>query len=535
MKKRNELLIILFSLISFITTTYANERDSLAHLLTNKGIEKLEVGTPVSLLKKKEISILTIPARPLFEPAAIARAREVIQGLTAAGNFISTLTGADLVQLPVGIKQEVGNITYILGIGDIKLKSTYAELEVYLSVDAPQFETPLIFGASDVKFSKNGGIVGGARLGLLGDFPIDIEAGKSIIILKAFGDSGGCYADVDCNGLLGLGVEADVIFSRDWVKPTDDQGTVLPFPQRVQGNFSTTLEGWEDLIVDVSLPNFVINGVEDVGFSLDKAVFDFSSKTTPGDVIFPTNYESPFADEMGKPTANWEGFYMNQLVVTLPEQFSNNGGTRIQAELNNLIIDDGGISTLFKLNNLLPINEGNINGWAFSIDTFKLDVVRNQFRESGLAGELIIPLFSEEDAAGNPIYLPENNFEYSAIINPGNQYLFSISPLIDHEYPIKMLKAKATLAATSSLTLEYTDGEFVAEAILNGALSIDGEFTEGKRLNLPAVTFENFTISNQKNYIKNVGNWGNPGNIPVTFGAFKLVVKKKKKKKEEEE
>ena len=244
------------------------------------------------------------------ELKAIARARKVIKGLTEAGNFISTLTGADLIKLPVGIKQEVGNVTYILGIGDIKLKPTYAELEVYLSVDAPQFEEPLIFGSSDVKFSKNGGIVGGAKLGLLGDFPIDIQEGKSIIILKAFDGNGGCYADVDCNGLLGLGIEADVIFSRDWVKPTNEQGTVLAYPERVQGNFSLAIEGWEDLIVDVSLPNFVINGVEDIGFSLEKAIFDFSSKTTPADVTFPANYESPFVNEMGKPTASWEGFFM---------------------------------------------------------------------------------------------------------------------------------------------------------------------------------------------------------------------------------
>ena len=100
------------------------------------------------------------------------------------------------------------------------------------------------------------------------------------------------------------------------------------------------------------------------------------------------------------------------------------------------------MSTLFKLNNLLPLNEGNINGWAFSIDTFKLDVVRNQFREAGLAGELVIPLFSDENEAGEPVYRPENNFQYSAIINPGSQYLFSLSPVVDQEYPIKNVKGK---------------------------------------------------------------------------------------------
>ena len=72
--------------------------------------------------------------------------------------------------------------------------------------------------------------------------------------------------------------------------------------------------------------------------------------------------------------------------------------------------------------------------------------------------------------------------------------------------------------------MEYTDGEFIAEAVLNGALGVDGEFKEGKRLTIPSVTFEGFTISNQKNYIKNIGNWGNPGDVEVPFGAFKLVI-----------
>ena len=140
----------------------------------------------------------------------IGRARFVIDKLKETGNFLLKLTGGDLVTFPVGISQTIGNVTYTMGIGGVKLKPTHAELEVFMEIAVPG-KNPILFGSPNIKFTKDGGIVGDACLGLLADFAVDIVKHKSVLKLnKAVVDNttgscvSGTYVSIDCDGFKEL-------------------------------------------------------------------------------------------------------------------------------------------------------------------------------------------------------------------------------------------------------------------------------------------------------------------------------------------
>ena len=113
----------------------------------------------------------------------IQKARAVIDKVKLAGNFISRLTGQDLVKLPIGLGQEIGNVSYTMGIASIELHPAHAQLEVYLEIDAPNLAMPLLFSADEVRFSAVGGILPGAKLSLLGNIPVEIVPNKSALVL----------------------------------------------------------------------------------------------------------------------------------------------------------------------------------------------------------------------------------------------------------------------------------------------------------------------------------------------------------------
>ena len=118
----------------------------------------------------------------------IKEARSVVKKVKDAGNFISRLSGnEDLISLPVGIQVESdnGDFTATLVIEEIKIFQNYTQLFVILELDAPMLgDVPMIFYSSDVKYSAKGGIVGGATIALMSDFPVNVFDRKAMLIFE---------------------------------------------------------------------------------------------------------------------------------------------------------------------------------------------------------------------------------------------------------------------------------------------------------------------------------------------------------------
>ncbi len=452
------------------------------------------------------------------EIKAVQRAREVIAKLKDTGNFLKKFTGGDLVTFPVGVSEELGAVTYTMGIGGMRLYPTYSELEVYLEIDAPGFAQPLLFGSNNIKFTKKGGIVGDARLGLMSDFFIPMSKGKSGIILRKMikGTDDGCYVNISCDGFEELSLDAGVLFSRDWLLPLDANGDVLPAPKRVEGNIQTILTDWEELVVEVDdFTPFQVKGVEDVQWSVQNMIFDFSDVRTPEDVAFPDTYQSPYWGGGEYVSPLWKGFYLESLTLTLPKKVTNKPDVTIG--VNDVIIDETGFTGKVFKDNILPLNEGNVDGWAFSIDYLELSVIQQQFNYIDFNGQIQVPLINSEDPSDKTDVL-----KYTAFIDPGNEYTMTV--VTEEEYPIDMWLATITLDDGSSIKFTYDDvvDKMSAEAILNGTVHVDGDFGVAK-LDIPDIGFNELKVSTQAPHLT-VGSIDEPEQLGLKIAGFSLSI-----------
>jgi len=323
----------------------------------------------------------------------INKARSVIGKIRETGNFVKQLDEQSLFDLPVGISKTIGNIEYTIGIASMELKTTHAELEAYMEFTTPQNGKTLTFMAKGIKFTKEGGIVGDASLVLVADYGINFNADKTQLILKGGMEGSGTFITMDCDGFKEMGIDAEVKFSRDMLVPENANGEIQE--GNVTGSFKTQLSDWNDLVVQISLPDFQVTKMDGVGFSVKDAVFDFSDLRNAPAVKFPENYEST---QMLPDNPNlWRGFYLRELAVRLPSQFETKDGTgRTSFEAYDLLIDNMGFSGTVIAKNLINADNGDMNGWAFSIDSLGIEIQANQLKQAGFNGDIIIPIADDQ-------------------------------------------------------------------------------------------------------------------------------------------
>jgi hypothetical protein len=467
------------------------------------------------------------------EIASVGRAQSVLKKLIQTGNFLKKLMGGDLVSFPVGLSKTIGNATYTVAIGGMVLKPTYAELEVYVQIDIPDRATPLMFGVRDLKFSRDAGIVGETSIGLLEDFTLQLnEQGKAVLFLEKMDDYGegsatanaetGTYVTVDCDGFKELSLKGSVKFDRDWLIPINaSTGQALPEPNLVQGTFETKVKSWDELYLELDFTPFAIHGLEDVAWNVDKVVFDFSDEKSPTGVAFPKNYFSPFVSG-GSPSPLWRGFYMQKFEVILPRKFEDENKQPFRIMADNVIIDDMGFTGSVALSPVIPLDKGNMGGWSFSMDEFRVSIIAQQFEDVSFRGLVNVPLFRGAEGGDSTTVTRPDCFEYRAYINPGNQYRFSVANKTTLKVPLWV--ADATILPNSKLEIAMDSvGGFTTMATLYGSISIDGNFGGGQLLEIPDVTFTELVVRNKAPYLS-VKKFGLSGELGVGFAGFNLTI-----------
>lgn len=451
------------------------------------------------------------------EIQTLQRARAVISHIKTAGNFLSKLTGQDLAQLPIGLSQEIGNVRYTMGIASMQLHPQYAQLEVFLEIDAPNLAMPLLFSAPNVKFSASGGIVGGASLTLLGNIPVEIVPNRSaLILMRGTKDNqgvidGGTFVNIDCDGFSELGLDAIVEFSRAWLKPANDNGST-----KVSGRVATIISDWDDMLLEIDLDDFVINKMEDVIWRVDRAVFDFSDWRNANGIKFPLNgYDPPLSDE------RWRGFYIEEFQVELPQHFSG-ADSSLLIQGNDIIIDDMGFTGSAMATPILPLEQGDLGGWAFSIDTFGISVIANQVESVAFNGLLNIPLAQSKGSTGNEssTIKREDCLQYQAYVNNNNEYFFSVSP--NSTFAVDIWQAEVGFDSCSYIDIFDLEEGFTVKANLHGYATIKSGEGSGTPIQADSIHFQAVQLSNRNPYIK-PGYWSFPSVSP-NFGAFALTL-----------
>ncbi|MDO8336427.1 MAG: hypothetical protein Q7T74_06640 [Candidatus Saccharibacteria bacterium] len=406
--------------------------------------------------------------------------------------------------------------TYRIFLDNIRFRVDQpATMDAYAVIDFPGSDQRIVFEALDVQFTPFGLITADPlKIQLANDVHIRLNNVARLKLLA--GDK--TFVAMSCFGFAGLGIAADVELCRSVVKPYDlATGEILPEPEQVNGHFETYAPNFSDIMVTFSMDPFVINGVEDVKWRIDSVSLDMSETTSPLGTP-PQGYNTPFANGTGfKPL--WKGFYIKDIQVTLPRKF-NGDSTPVVVGVHDLLIDDKGVSCSVDVHNILTLAQGNASGWPFSIKDFELTVLMNDVSKAKLSGKIHVPIF--RDKQNQTDTLTESDcFSYTAIIQPGNLYQFSITQPDSSSYAVDIWKAGTVTLTNSSIELKY-NGTFTAVANLCGTAKVDGELSANFDLNIPTISFQNVQVSNQAPYFLNAGQWGFPSSTGSKLAGFEL-------------
>lgn len=418
-------------------------------------------------------------------------AQSLLDKVEQTQKFISSIDANTKFELPVGIKKTLGGIEYVVLIEAIRIKPTHAELDVFLKFTIPQNQKSLTFMARGIKLTKKGGIVGDAKLELLGDNAINFNGDKIQLIIKGGNKAGGSgtYAVIDCDGFREVSLDAGVKFSRDLIRPENADGKIME--GNVTAGFKATVSDWNDLLIQLDMPAFQVTSLKDFGFKASDVVFDFSDTRNAPAVVFPAGYQNTQALPGNENT--WRGFYMRELLIRMPSQFQKKSGAGTELRAQNMLIDNRGLSGLFSGKNLIPLNEGNMNGWAFSLDELAFELMANELKQASFDGQVLIPVSKETTP-----------FDYSAFISGDNEYLFSVSTASDLEFDL-WHAGNVQIYEGSSLEIRVADNKFLPKAVLHGNMNISAKLGSGasaKGVELANISFENLELQVVKPYLK---------------------------------
>lgn len=418
------------------------------------------------------------------------RAHSLRDDVEKAQRFRETLDASSVVDLPIGIVKSGGAIDYSIVIDRITLNPQGSILDAYVSFTIPQTGDRIAFGGL-IPLSRDGGIVGTAKIYLLGDHYIELS--ESSLLTLVGSKSAGTFVEIDCNGFKGMSIEANIEFDKELLKPEDAKGKVIE-NKSLQINFQTYVQDWNELLVKISFPPFQVNGLEDVGFHIEDAYLDWSDLTNPQGLVFPVGYESAYLTS-GNPNL-WRGFFLKKAEVRLPNKLSEAGsGKRTAIGVENMVIDDTGFSGKIFAEYL--IQAGDMNGWSFTLDRLKVGLMSNQVQEFELAGLISVPAFKKEGK--------DAQMGYRASRGTNGNYIFAVS--IAEEVKLPLWAAEVSLYKGSSFIVSEKNDKFYPSASLNGMLSIRA-FSKGPKAEISGVRFENLILSTEAPYFK-----------PGTFGV----------------
>ncbi|KIQ22722.1 hypothetical protein RT99_06385 [Flavobacterium sp. MEB061] len=537
------------------------------------------------------LSVVFSYGQDLAAPKEAGAASSAIEKIEASDRWVDKFSNQDLVELPIGIRNTVNNVQYSIGITKAVFSPEYTTLTVFCRVDIPQKDKngqpmQLFFGADNVKLSHQGGIMGEAKLVLLGNVDIPFSDNKWQVSLyggfeMATGDVKDLtYVTIDCDGFKEMKISGAVEFSRNLILPIDPvtktvdeakitvpktyyNGKTVQIPNRVRGEFSFMASSWNDILVNVSLQPFTLkdkrNGKDFEGnfqFLVSNAVLDLSDLKNDPTVIFPEYYAK---NALLVPSQEaWKGVFIQTFDVGLPKEFQTtdtaSSKERLHVGAQNLIIDKYGVSGTFYADNVFPLDRGITSqekSWAYSLDHIDVTIAANTFVKANLSGQILLPISKatpekkETTAAATPITTTpatgtantattpakpaqtnRAGLAYNGFISMEEQQLIVVTK---DSIAFDIWKAKALLLPNSSVELKLVNGKFLPKANLNGTVTFgtnkgasDEKDVEGKK----TVDFKGISFENLQlqtvSPIISVRNMGYKGT--VAFGNFPVSI-----------
>lgn len=385
--------------------------------------------------------------------------------------------------LPLGLNQNLEGRQFVLGILDMKFEPDRASIGLINILDMSTLAEDfwISIAGNDVCLTPGG--IGGEYV-LYQAFE-NRKVGFGNLDVKTFGGLGDdqtikdqyCYIEMNCEGMKSMAIRGEVGFDRSVIVP-DDDGVIGN--GKVKGRFEMTLDKRNDpatslyayndnaamtgthLMFGFDMDDFQITGLDGWTFTPGNGSMDMSDLENPVDIVFPEQYdvEAIYGDDANLITL-WRGMHLAEVEIKSPKAFQN--GVRRGAFVHNFIFDpsltmDAGVA------GLLAIGDGNMEGWGFSIDTFKLEIVQNTFVSGGMYGGINPPITGDVD------YL-----NYRAIIDRSEtgQFSFQAIALPDSLISVPISLAKAALCPNSYVEFTTGGGQTQVSTFLKGQMVID--------------------------------------------------------------
>jgi len=400
---------------------------------------------------------------------------EELNNFIGASRLVAGLAGADAtLDLPLGISQNIGGTELLIAITDITWTATTCNVNTACNFTMPAFgedswlslestETCMHPGGFGNEFVMH---IGPDRpINSHGDILLNFKGSESSNIEEVKQDA--TYLEMDCNGLKAISLKADIIFPDGVLVPDTPDG--IPGEGNITGTLGFTLDvatsqsenvyaqlgGETDVpfssglhfLAKIEIDSFQFKGLNGWGFGIEEAWIDASELSNVPDIVMPNNHDDIVDGEL---VDVWTGFYLKKGRISCPKEFLNDS-ERASAQVNHLIIDPS-LSMNLSVNELFPIDEGNVDGWALSMDSLFLTIEENVLTEGGFSGELRVPLSGEDESLRYTALITESE---ETAVNSDLQYVFNVTPENDMTFPFML--ADVELSEDS-----YVEGRFQA-------------------------------------------------------------------------
>ncbi len=285
------------------------------------------------------------------------------------------------------------------------------------------------------------------------NYEFDLSKGYKMRFKKAssFSDpKDGTVIVIDSGKLKDLFVDIDFQMNPEDLRKIDKDGKALKGnptdPEScVKASFRANLRDWDDWMVQIKMDAFAPADCENFSFyPTGKGIwYDHSSTKTPDEIAFPKGYLTGGMDTvkgkgnktdtqqqaekdktMSKERLEWQGFYWNEMTIFLSEEISNTftdkkepkdsmvvyhyginnsqtdsalyhrTGTRVNFGAKDIFIDTCGFTAEFFVRDILKAETKKGGGWAFSLDTISVSILKNDFKHASIKGAFGVPLFS---------------------------------------------------------------------------------------------------------------------------------------------
>ena len=281
------------------------------------------------------------------------RITALLNRINSENRYVEELQENNLTNLPVGIKKTISNTTIVIAIDSARVTPQGMIINAYTQLTLPITSKVITFALRGAVITPSGlSKLGPTHLEVISDFNIPVSEQVTMHIPA----NGRNFIDWDCSGFRSVNLSGQFEFSSEFFLP-DDPGKY----DRVTAAFEINTSDLNNILIATSITPFRIKGLGDMSFSVTNAVADMSDIVNCDGFAIPKDYQLIFPDA----PQLWRGFFLKDLIITLPSELTNGKRTAISA--NDILIDDFGISGRFTAANIISLEQGDASGWPFSV------------------------------------------------------------------------------------------------------------------------------------------------------------------------